>query len=115
MENGKSTAYSMGQLEDRGILFIEPGTEIYEGMIIGECNKEGDLAVNVIKGKQLTNMRTSNNDKAIVLKRPRLMSLETCLDYINNDELVEITPLNIRLRKKVLNTNDRKRIDKRNN
>ncbi|MDO5569501.1 MAG: translational GTPase TypA [bacterium] len=109
MENGKATVYSIGQLEDRGILFIEPGTQVYEGMIIGECNLDNDLAVNVIKGKQLTNTRASSSDHTVVLKRPRKLSLEYCLDYINNDELVEVTPDAIRLRKKILNANERKK------
>ena len=114
MENGKATAYGIGQLEDRGILFIEPGTLVYEGMIVGECNKDNDLAINVVKGKQLTNTRSSSKDHTVVLKRPRLMTLETCLDFINSDELVEITPKNIRLRKKILNTDQRKKFDSRN-
>ncbi len=113
MENGKSSAYGIGQLEDRGSMFIEPGTEVYEGMIVGECNRENDLAVNVVKGKQLTNMRASGSDKTVVLKRPRPVTLEYALDYINSDELVEITPKNIRLRKKILNTNERKKFDSR--
>ena len=111
MENGQSTAYALGQLEDRGIMFIEPGTEVYEGMIVGECNRENDIAVNVVKGKNLTNTRSAGKDHTVVLKRPRLMSLEYCLDYINSDELVEVTPLNYRLRKRILNTNERKKFD----
>ena len=110
-ESGKATAYALGQLEDRGIMFIEPGTEVYEGMIVGECNRDNDLAVNVVKGKQLTNTRASGSDHTVVLKRPRLLSLEYCLDYINSDELVEITPENIRLRKFILNTEARKKFD----
>ena len=111
MENGKATAYALGQLEDRGVMFIEPGAEVYEGMIVGENNHENDLAVNVVKGKKLTNTRASGSDHTVVLKRPRLLSLEVCLDYINNDELVEITPLSYRLRKKILNTELRKKQD----
>jgi len=114
MENGSSTAYSIGNLEDRGIMFIEPGTEVYEGMIVGECNRDNDLAVNVVKGKQLTNTRASGSDHTVVLKRPRPISLEYALDYINSDELVEVTPNNIRLRKKILNTEERKKFDSRN-
>ncbi len=112
-DNGQSTAYSIGNLEDRGIMFIEPGTEVYEGMIVGECNRENDLAVNVVKGKQLTNMRAAGSDHTVVLKRPRPIPLEYALDYINSDELVEITPSNIRLRKKILNTELRKKADAR--
>ena len=110
-ESGKATAYALGQLEDRGVMFIEPGTEVYEGMIVGECNRDNDLAVNVVKGKQLTNTRAAGSDHTVVLKRPRPLTLEYCLDYINNDELVEITPENIRLRKFILNTEARKKFD----
>lgn len=113
VENGNSTAYSIGNLEDRGVMFIEPGTEVYEGMIVGECNRDDDLAVNVVKGKQLTNTRASGSDHTVVLKRPRPISLEYALDYINSDELVEVTPHNIRLRKKILNTEERKKFDSR--
>ena len=111
MENGKATAYSLGNLEDRGIMFIEPGCEVYEGMIVGECNRDNDLAVNVVKGKQLTNTRAAGSDHTVVLKRPRLITLEYALDYINMDELVEVTPENIRLRKEILNTELRKKHD----
>ncbi len=112
-ENGKSSAYALGQLEDRGVMFIEPGIEVYEGMIVGECNRENDLAVNVVKGKQLTNMRAASADKTVVLKRPRPITLEYALDYINHDELVEITPAGIRIRKQILNTEQRKKFDAR--
>ena len=114
MENGQATAYSIGNLEDRGIMFIEPGTEVYEGMVIGECNRDNDLAVNVVKGKQLTNTRAAGSDHTVVLKRPRPITLEYALDYINSDELVEVTPNNIRIRKKILNTEERKKFDARN-
>ena len=113
MENGQSTAYSIGNLEDRGVMFIEPGTEVYEGMIIGECNRDNDLAVNVVKGKQLTNTRAAGSDHTVVLKRPRPITLEYALDYINSDELVEVTPENFRMRKKILNTEERKKFDAR--
>lgn len=113
MENGKATAYALGQLEDRGIMFIEPGCEVYEGMIVGEHSHDNDLAINVVKGKKLTNTRASGSDHTVVLKRPRPLTLEVCLDYINSDELVEVTPINFRLRKKVLNTNERKKQDAR--
>jgi len=113
MENGSATAYSIENLEDRGIMFIEPGTEVYEGMIVGECNRDNDLAVNVVKGKQLTNTRAAGSDHTVVLKRPRPISLEYALDYINSDELIEVTPNNIRLRKRILNTEERKKFDAR--
>ena len=115
MENGKSTAYALGQLEDRGIMFIEPGEDIYEGMIVGEHSRENDLAVNVVKGKNLTNTRSAGKDHTVVLKRPRQITLEYALDYINSDELVEVTPNHIRLRKKILNTELRKKYDSRKN
>ena len=111
MENGKATAYSIGNLEDRGVMFIEPGTDVYEGMIVGECNRENDLAVNVVKGKQLTNTRAAGSDHTVVLKKPRPISLEYALEYINMDELVEVTPSSIRLRKLILNTELRKKAD----
>ena len=111
MENGKSTAYSIGNLEDRGTMFIEPGVEVYEGMIVGECNRDNDLAVNVVKGKQLTNTRAAGSDHTVVLKRPRPITLEYALEFINMDELVEVTPENIRLRKMILNTEQRKKMD----
>ena len=113
MENGKSTAYALGQLEDRGVMFVEPGVEVYEGMIVGENNHDNDLAINVVKGKNLTNTRSSSKDHTVVLKRPRVMSLEECLDYINEDELVEVTPVSFRMRKKVLNTAERKKLEAR--
>ena len=114
MENGNSTAYSIGNLEYRGIMFISPGDEVYEGMVVGECNRENDLAVNVVKGKQLTNTRAAGSDHTVVLKRPRPISLEYALDYINSDELIEVTPNNLRIRKKILNTEERKKFDARN-
>ncbi len=113
MENGSATAYSIGNLEDRGTMFIEPGTEVYEGMIVGECNRDNDLAVNVVKGKNLTNVRAAGSDHTVVLKRPRPITLEYALDYINSDELVEVTPHFLRLRKKILNTEERKKFDSR--
>ncbi len=115
MENGKATAYALGQLEDRGVMFIEPGDEVYEGMIVGEHTHDNDLAVNVVKGKKLTNTRASGSDHTVVLKRPRKMSLETCLDYINSDEYVEVTPHSFRLRKMILNTELRKKADAKKN
>lgn len=110
-EEGKTSAYGIGQIEDRGVLFVEPNQDVYEGQIVGECNKEEDLAVNVTKMKQQTNQRSSTKDTTVVLKRPRPMGLEACMEYINDDELVEVTPRNIRLRKKILDTNERKKFD----
>ncbi len=111
MADGQSTAYSLGALEDRGVMFVEPGEQIYEGMIVGETNREQDIAVNVVKAKQQTNTRSSNKDQTVVLKKPKKMSLEACIEYINDDELVEVTPNNIRLRKKILDTAERKKFD----
>ena len=108
MENGKATAYALGGLEDRGVMFIEPGTDVYEGMVVGEHTHENDIVVNVVRGKNLTNTRSAGKDHTVVLKRPRLFSLETALDYINSDELVEVTPTSFRIRKKYLTENERK-------
>ncbi len=110
-ETGKATAYGIGQLEDRGVMFVEPNTEVYEGMIVGECNRDNDLAINIVKGKELTNTRAAFSDKTVVLKRPRPITLEYALEYINQDELVEVTPNFIRLRKVILNTELRKKAD----
>lgn len=111
MNNGMSTTYACAGMEDRGELLIEPGVEVYEGMIVGICNKEEDLAVNITREKQMTNQRSATKDSTIVLKRPRLFSLENYLEFIDDDELVEITPKHIRLRKAILNTVDRKKFD----
>lgn len=109
MENGKTMAYSLFNLQDRGTIFVKPATEIYEGMIIGESNKDQDLSVNATKNKKLTNVRASGTDEALKLTPPKLMSLEEAIDYISNDEYVEVTPETIRLRKKYLTETDRKR------
>ncbi|MFA6829474.1 MAG: translational GTPase TypA [Bacilli bacterium] len=108
---GMSTAYAIKSSEERGTMFIGPGVQVYEGMIVGENKYASDLAVNVVKTKALNNERNSNKDVTIVLKTPRRMSLEDCLDYVNTDELVEVTPLSIRMRKKILNTNERKKYE----
>lgn len=109
MENGKTMAYSLFNLQDRGRIFVKPATEIYEGMIIGESNKDQDLAVNATKNKKLTNVRASGTDEALKLVPPKLMTLEEAIDYISNDEYVEVTPQTIRLRKKFLTEGERKR------
>ena len=108
---GTATAYSLGHIEDRGTMFIEPGEEVYEGMIVGQSNRDLDMAVNVVTAKQQTNTRSSNKDMTVVLKRPLQLSLEQCLEYINDDELVEVTPNHIRLRKRILDTVTRKKWD----
>ena len=109
LENGFTTAFSIYNLQSRGTLFMKPAQEVYAGMIVGENNKSDDLVVNICKGKKLTNMRTSSSDDTVSLTPPRNMSLEQVLGYLNGDELAEITPNSIRLRKKFLNENDRKR------
>jgi len=108
-EGGQATPYAIEHVEERGTMFIDPGTQVYEGMIVGENRYAIDLAVNVVLKKNLTNVRSSNKDNTVVLKTPRRMSLEACLDYINTDELVEITPKTFRMRKKILNTAERKK------
>ena len=109
VEAGQATPYAIEHTEERGTMFIAPGTEVYEGMIVGEHRYDFDLAVNVTQKKNLTNVRSSTKDNTVVLKSPRKMSLEACLDYINSDELVEITPTTFRMRKKILNTAERKK------
>ena len=113
MEQGKASQYSIMQVEDRGIIFVEPGTEVYEGMIVGEHTRENDITVNLTKVKQMTNMRSANKDQTVTMKRPRIMTLEESLEYLNDDELCEITPESIRLRKKILDKNERERIEKK--
>ena len=109
MENGKTMAYSLFKLQDRGTIFVKAATEIYEGMILGESNKDQDLTVNATKNKKLTNVRASGTDEALKLTTPKVMSLEEAIDYISEDEYVEITPQSIRLRKKFLKEGERKR------
>ncbi|MDO8987469.1 MAG: translational GTPase TypA, partial [Coriobacteriia bacterium] len=109
MSTDRSVAFGLDALQQRGKLFVGPGIMCYEGMIVGEHAKSGDLVVNVAKSKQLSNMRASSADKGIVLAPPMLFTLEEALEYIEDDELVEITPKNIRLRKRLLGEKDRKR------
>lgn len=112
MSEGLTSSYALGQIEDRGTMFVEPRESVYEGMIVGVANKEFDLAVNAVKEKQMSNMRSSGKDVTVNLKKAQKMSLEACLEFINDDELVEVTPKSIRLRKKTLNTTERKKYDK---
>lgn len=109
IDSGQTTAYALGSVEDRGVMFVGPGIDVYEGMIVGEHSRDNDLVVNVTKGKQLTNTRSSTKDSTVVLKKPRVFNLEACLDYINDDELVEVTPKSIRLRKRLLTENERRK------
>lgn len=108
MENGSSTAYSLDNLQARGTLFVDAGVPIYEGMIVGEHSRENDLAVNPCKPKKMSNMRASGTDDNVKLTPPRDMDLETCIEWINQDELIEVTPLSVRLRKKKLKAHERK-------
>ncbi|MEH7882925.1 translational GTPase TypA [Heyndrickxia sp. MSNUG] len=109
MESGKASTYGIMQVEDRGTIFVEPGTEIYEGMIVGEHTRENDITVNVTKVKAATNIRSANKDQTSVIKKPRIMTLEESLEYLNDDEYCEVTPESIRLRKKILDKNERER------
>ncbi|MDP9699407.1 GTP-binding protein [Paenibacillus intestini] len=111
-ETGISTFYGMMGVEDRGTLFLEPGTEIYEGMIVGEHTRDNDIVVNICKEKQLTNVRSSGKDDTVKIKTPIIFSLEQALEYLNDDEYCEITPKSIRLRKKLLNKSERERSEK---
>lgn len=111
-EEGETTGYALWKIQERGILFCGPSTKVYEGMIIGENAKEGDIIVNCCKGKKLSNMRASGSDDAIALVPAKIIALEQALEFIEDDELVEITPKNIRLRKKVLAETDRKRSER---
>ncbi|GLB60352.1 translational GTPase TypA [Cytobacillus sp. NCCP-133] len=113
MESGKSSTYGIMQVEDRGTIFVEPGTEIYEGMIVGEHTRENDLTVNITKVKHATNIRSANKDQTNVIKKPRILTLEEALEYLNDDELLEVTPESIRLRKKILDKNERERLAKK--
>jgi len=111
-DKGEAVAYALWNLEDRGPMMIEPGWKVYAGMIVGEHTRDNDLIVNVLKGKQLTNIRTTSKDEAVRLTPPIKMTLEKALAYIEEDELVEVTPTSIRLRKKLLDENDRKKAER---
>ncbi|WP_059170001.1 translational GTPase TypA [Bacillus sp. FJAT-27445] len=113
MESGKASTYGIMQVEDRGIIFVDPGTEIYEGMIVGEHTRENDITVNITKVKHATNVRSANKDQTSTIKKPRIMTLEESLEYLNEDEYCEVTPESIRLRKKILDKNERERIAKK--
>lgn len=111
-ESGTANAYGLNNAQERGVLFIKPAVEVYEGMVVGKNALDNDIEVNVCKTKKLTNMRSSGADDAIILTPPREMTLDLALEYIGKDELVEVTPQNIRIRKKFLNANDRKRAER---
>ena len=111
VDSGQATPYAIQHVEERGTMFISPGAQIYEGMIVGENKYNSDLGVTVVKEKEKTNMRSASKDFTVVLKSPRKMSMEECLDYINSDELLEITPSTFRMRKKILNYSERKKYE----
>ncbi|TMN22541.1 translational GTPase TypA [Lentibacillus cibarius] len=113
LEKGKATTYGIMQLEDRGVIFVEPGTDIYAGMIVGEHNRENDLTVNITKEKHLTNVRSATKDQTATIRKTRELSLEEALQYLNDDEYCEVTPDSIRLRKKLLNKNEREKASKK--
>jgi GTP-binding protein len=115
MDAGKAVSYAMWKLEDRGHFFISPQDDVYQGMIIGQHTRENDLEVNPLKGKQLTNVRASGTDEAVRLTTPVTLTLEQAIAYIDDDELVEVTPNAIRLRKRYLDPNERKRRGKSGN
>ncbi|GEM02676.1 GTP-binding protein [Halolactibacillus halophilus] len=114
LENGKASTYGIMNLEDRGIIFVEPGTEVYAGMIVGEHNRDNDLTVNITKEKHLTNVRSANKDQTSTIRKTRQLSLEEAIEYLDDDEYCEVTPESIRLRKKILNKNEREKASKKN-
>jgi GTP-binding protein len=111
-EGGAATAFAMEALSDRGIMFVKPQDKVYMGQVVGEHNRENDLTVNIVKAKPLSNMREANKEQFVRLKAARQLSLEQCLEYIEDDELVEITPTSVRMRKRLLNESDRKRAER---
>jgi GTP-binding protein len=110
---GPTVPYALNSLQDRGVFFVPPGVEVYEGMIVGSNNKEGDLPLNVTRTKKLTNMRAAGRDDNVILAPPRVMSLEECLEFVEDDELLEVTPKSLRLRKRILNADQRKKAERR--
>ena len=112
-EDGLTTTYGLKNAEERGVLFIGPGVEVYEGMVVGESMRVTDLTVNVCKKKHLTNMRQSNKDIEVRLNAVRQMSLDEAIEYLAEDELLEVTPTNFRIRKKILDTEERGKTQKR--
>ena len=108
-ETGPATSYAIDQLADRGIIFVQPGEQVYEGQVVGEHCKEGDIPVNIVRQKRLTNIRSSTKEATVTLKVARQITLELALEYIDDDELVELTPKSVRLRKRWLKETDRRR------
>lgn len=113
MDTGKATTYSIMSVEERGTVFVEPGTEVYGGMIVGENSRENDLTVNITRAKQMTNVRSANKDQTSVIKRPKILSLEESLQFLNDDEYCEVTPESVRLRKQMLDKGERERAAKK--
>ena len=113
IDTGKATTYSIMSIEERGTIFVNPGTEVYEGMIIGENSRENDLTVNITKAKQMTNVRSATKDQTAVIKTPRILTLEESLEFLNDDEYMEVTPESIRLRKQILDKNQRAKAAKK--
>lgn len=113
IDTGKATTYSIMSIEERGTVFVEPTTEVYEGMIVGENSRENDLTVNITKAKQMTNVRSATKDQTAVIKKPRILTLEESLEFLNDDEYCEVTPESIRLRKQILNKNEREKAAKK--
>ncbi|WP_423253385.1 translational GTPase TypA [Melissococcus plutonius] len=113
IDTGKATTYSIMSIEERGTVFVEPGTEVYEGMVIGENNRENDLTVNITKAKQMTNVRSATKDQTSVIKKPKTLTLEESLEFLNDDEYCEVTPESIRLRKQLLNKSEREKANKK--
>ncbi|MBO0419281.1 translational GTPase TypA [Vagococcus fluvialis] len=113
IDQGKATTYSIMSIEERGTVFVAPGTEVYEGMIVGQNSRENDLGVNITKAKQMTNVRSANKDQTSVIKKPKILSLEESLQFLNDDEFCEVTPESIRLRKQILNKSEREKAAKK--
>ena len=113
IDQGKATTYSIMSIEERGTVYIEPGTEVYEGMIVGQNSRENDLGVNITKAKQMTNVRSANKDQTSVIKKPKILTLEESLQFLNDDEYCEVTPESVRLRKQILNKSEREKAAKR--
>ncbi|CAI3311792.1 translational GTPase TypA [Enterococcus cecorum] len=113
IDTGKATTYSIMSIEERGTVFVEPGTEVYEGMIVGENSRDNDLTVNITKAKQMTNVRSATKDQTAVIKKPKILTLDESLEFLNDDEYCEVTPESIRLRKQILNKNEREKAAKK--
>ncbi|MCW1035010.1 translational GTPase TypA, partial [Streptococcus anginosus] len=112
-DTGKATTYGIMNVEDRGTIFVHPGTEVYEGMVVGENAREEDIDVNIVRAKNLTNVRSATKDQTATIKEPRVLNLEQSLEFMDDDELCEVTPETVRVRKRILNKSERARYNKR--